>query len=135
MTSPQKEQLILSADTIDIIDENEAIKAKWPKVLVEYVDISTQALVRHGATQDEARKTAYLVVMELAEYRGGQIEYLPKGQPLKTALKHKQIWDEFNGKNTEALATKFGINRIDIYKIIRQQKALHTKKIQHSLFN
>lgn len=124
-------------NTISLMAENDEIKAKWPKVLVEYAEVSYRAIAEakiNGVDEAMARRLAYKVVMALAKQRGGQIEYLPKGKALETAIKHKQIWDEFNGKNTEYLAEKFGINRIDIYKIIRQQREIHSNKIQASLF-
>lgn len=135
MSKPEKEKkLVLNGDPITIMDENDEIKAKWPKVLVEYAEVSRYAIEACDITPEQAKRIAYKVVMALAKQRGGKIEYLPTGQALTTALKHKQIWDEFNGNNIDALSEKFATNHITLYKIIRQQRVLHTNKIQHSLF-
>ena len=141
MAKPQiKQELELIGDAdnaITIMDENQEIKAKWPKVLVEYAEVSHRAIADEnieGINDDMARRLAYKVVMALAKQRGGKIEYLPTGDALTTAIKHKQIWDEFTGNNVDALSEKFGINHITLYKIIRQQREIHTNKIQGNLF-
>ena len=108
--------------------EEDEIKDKWPKVLTEYVDVVTSDLLRKGKSENEAKETAYSVVMALAKYRGGKIEYLPTGKNLETALKHKAMWDMYNGRNIPEVAARFKMNEISVYEIIKKQRALNVKK-------
>lgn len=107
--------------------------SKWAKTLVEYVQVLERLYVRQGKTEAEAFRLASESVLELAEYRGGRVEYLPRGDAIRTALKHAEIYRRCNGRNQQALADEFGMNIIQVYRIYRQQRALHVKKVQHSL--
>ncbi len=106
---------------------------KWAKTLVEYVQVLESLYVRRGMTADQAFNMARDSVMELAEYRGGRVEYLPKGDELKTALEHAEIYRRAKAGNIEALAAEFKHSVIHIYRIIRTQQALHIKRIQTEL--
>ncbi len=111
------------------------VNTKWPKTLVEYVEVLEQLYIRRGYSEDHAFKMARDSVMELAEYRGGKVEYLPRGDELKIALIHAEIYRRAKSGNIKALADEFGFTDIHIYRICRQQRALHIRKIQPQLFN
>lgn len=104
--------------------------AKWAKTLVEYVQVLERLYMRQGKSEAEAFKQAAASVLELAEHRGGKVEYLPRGDALRTALRHAEIYRRGNGKNHDALADEFGISVIQVYRIQKQQHKLHIKKVQ-----
>lgn len=107
--------------------------SKWTKTLVEYVQVLERLYVRQGKTEADAFKQAAASVLELAEHRGGKVEYLPRGDALRTALRHAEIYRRGNGKNHDALADEFGISVIQVYRIQKQQHKLHVKKVQPAL--
>lgn len=119
---------IMEAESGDAKDTS-----KWAKTLVEYVQVLERLYVRQGKTEAEAFKLASESVLELAEYRGGRVEYLPRGDAIRTALRHAEIYRRCNGRNHQELAEEFEVSVIQVYRIYRQQRALHIKKIQPSL--
>lgn len=108
--------------------------AKWPKTLAEYVQVLEALYKRRGMDAEQAFRLAADSVLELAEQRGGRVEYLPCGDRLRTALKHAEIFRRARAGNFEQLAAQFDIQPHQVYRIVREQKALHLKKIQGSLF-
>lgn len=107
---------------------------KWPKTLAEYVQVLEALYKRKGMTAEQAFRLAADSVLELAEQRGGRVEYLPSGDRLRTALKHAEIFRRAKAGNYEELALQFDILPHQVYRIVREQKALHLAKIQGSLF-
>ena len=115
-------------------DSGDKDASKWAKTLVEYVQVLERLYVRQGKAEAESFKLAAASVLELAEFRGGRAEYLPRGDAIRTALKHAEIYRRCNGRNQQALADEFGMTTIQVYRIYRQQRALHMNKIQPKLF-
>lgn len=109
-------------------------QSKWSKTLAEYVQVLEALYQRRGMPADEAFRLAADSVLELAEFRGGRAEYLPRGDALRTAIKHAEIFRRINGRNFEAIADEFQLTVIQVYRIYREQRALHRAKIQGSLF-
>lgn len=108
---------------------------RWPKRLVELVDIITHVLVKtYGLEVQEAQCQARSVAMAIANYFGGMQIYLPFGAELKRAIRDKEIWNEFNGKNIPELVSRYKMGKSQIYLIIEQQRILHKSRIQPSLF-
>lgn len=122
------------AELLDKVDIGEfSSPHAWPKLLGELVDVVEAQLSRDGLNQP--RRHAQRVMMALAHFGGGKIIYLPRGQKLRTALRNHEIWRRFNGKNVRELADEYRLTAIQIYNIIREQRALHRKRHQRDLFD
>lgn len=106
---------------------------KWEKALVEFIEVGEAALRRRGLTEDDAFAHARDVVLAIAEFRGGRLFYLPKGERLLKALRDMEIFRRARGGNIEALADEYGVGVIQIYAIIRHQRKLHIKRTQREL--
>ncbi len=107
---------------------------KWPKRLVEYVEVlEHHYLANKGMTAEEAFALASDSVYQLAEHLGGRVDYLPRGDALRTALRHAEIYRKCNGRNQRELAQEYDVTEIQIYRIYREQRALHIKKRQGTL--
>ena len=121
---------LLAAEAAVELDDS-----RWPKTMAELVDVYTSAAVREGIAPDtdRANHIARWVVLTLGQHFGGRMTYLPRGDQLKTALRHNQIWAEFTGNNVEALASKYKLSSVRVYKIIQEQRALHRAKVQPQL--
>jgi Mor family transcriptional regulator len=110
-------------------------KHRWPRELVELYDISKAEIIRAGYADDEAGAIAARVMIALSFRSGGRGFYLPKGDTIKQAIRDKQLYDAFNGKNIPALVERYGLSEQQVYKVIAQQKVLQRKKVQPGLFD
>lgn len=109
--------------------------AKWARALVEFIEQIELVYVRDGMPADDAFRLASLAVRSIAEFRGGRQFYLPRGDELLTALRHAEIFHRANRANIEALAAEHGLTVSQVYRICRQQRALHIRKTQGRLFD
>lgn len=107
---------------------------RWPQELAAMLRVIEATLVRRGMDKQAAFAAAADVTTDLAAYRGGRMLYIPQGQRLALALRDAEIWRRFNGRNYQALADEFGMTVVSMYEIIREQRALNTRKIQGQLF-
>lgn len=107
---------------------------KWATTLVEYVRILEALYRRRGMEVEAAQRLAMDSALELGEYQGGRVIYLPRGDKLRLAIKHAEIYRRSKRGNIEALAAEFGLTVPQIYRIVREQGVLHRAKIQGTLF-
>ncbi len=106
---------------------------RWPPVLAAMVAVLDSTYRRLGLDVDQAARLATSGVLAQAEYMGGRMFYLPRGERLRTALRDAEIFHRANGRNIQLLATEFGITDIQVYRICKQQKKLHLAKVQGRL--
>ncbi|HDX8426980.1 Mor transcription activator family protein [Aeromonas veronii] len=120
-------------DRLDQIPASE-LTAKWPKALSELVDVLACELVRGGMAQEHAKAQARKLALVQAHYMGGRAYYIPTGEHLKAALRDRAIWDEFNGRNIDALARKHGLSVPQTYAVVAEQRQLMKCRMQYALF-
>lgn len=120
-------------DRLDQIPASE-LTAKWPKALSELVDVLACELVRGGMEQEQAKVQARKLALVQAHYMGGRAYYIPTGEHLKAALRDRAIWDEFNGRNIDALARKHGLSVPQTYAVVAEQRQLMKCRMQYALF-
>lgn len=128
----EHQQLGQLLDRMDQLPEDE-LGSKWPKSLAELIDVMAAELERQGLDPDRARRMAGKQAGAVAHFLGGRVYYLPTGDKLKDALRDDMIWAEFNGRNLDALASKFRLSQPHLYAILRQQRALHRARHQPDL--
>lgn len=97
----------------------------WPATLVEFVAVVSAELVRLHVTADTAEEHARRIVAALAHHCGGRPVYLPRGERLRTAIKHDAIYRAANGTNTDELAREHGMTTRAIQRIVADQAKLH----------
>lgn len=117
-----------AADLDDVLDD------RWPQTLVDMIQVLEALYLRQGRDDDESFSLARAGVLELAEYFGARMWYLPRGDRLLTALRDAEIYRLAKRGNIRALAEAHGLSEPQLYRIMRQQKALHLSKIQGRLF-
>ena len=105
----------------------------WGPTLAAMVAVLTTALQRQGIPEDEAPRLAAAGVLAQAEYAGGRMMYLPRGDRLKIALRDYQIWQRAKRGNIQALADEYGLSDIHIYRICKQQRELFIARRQGRL--
>ncbi|WP_421258669.1 Mor transcription activator family protein [Aeromonas sp. 600886] len=119
-------------DRLDQIPASE-LTAKWPKALSELVDVLACELVRGGMGQDLAKAQARKLALVQAHYMGGRAYYIPTGDHLKAALRDRAIWDEFNGRNIDLLARKYGLSVPQTYAVVAEQRKFLVSRLQREL--
>jgi Uncharacterized conserved protein len=109
------------------------LESRWPRSLVELIDILEAELTRQGHTE-EPRILARKQALALSHYLGGRQYYIPCGNSMMTALRDDLIYCQFNGRNIEELRRAHKLSQPQIYQIIQRQRQLHTRRRQPDLF-
>jgi Mor family transcriptional regulator len=124
---------------LDEIDFDRAVDASaeesnWPQLLSDMLRVLEAHKKRRGMSAEEAFEHAREDVLALAEYFGGRMAYLPKGERLKVALRDAAIWRRFNGQNARELAMEYKLSAPHLYNVLARQRTLHVSKLQGRLF-
>lgn len=106
----------------------------WEKNLVQMIEVQEAAFVRDGLSEGEAFRLARVGMLALAEFHGARQWYLPRGDRLRTALRDAEIYRRARRGNIQALAAEFQLSDLQVWRIVRQQRKLHLRKIQGQLF-
>lgn len=133
--SDQPDMIGMPGDVESLLgrDLSDVPEGKWAPLLANMVSVLEARFLRQGMTADQAFNQARDSVLATAEYFGGRMIYLPRGDRLKLALRDAEIFHRANANNIKTLATEFEVTDIQIYRIIRQQRALHISKVQRRL--
>lgn len=123
-------QDLLAGPPDDVLDD----RVKWPESLAFLAEHAEASIMRLGFEKMQAARLANAVLTQLAFAGGGRAFYLPTGDILKKALRDREIWHQFNGRNVDDLARHFRLTQMQIYAILKKQRALNVTKYQGSLF-
>lgn len=115
-------------------DLDDVPEDRWAQTLTDMVRVVEARYRRQGKGEAEAFALARDGVMELAEYFGARMWYLPRGDRLRIALRDAEIYRLARRGNVRQLADEHGLSEPQVYRIIRQQRQLHLRKIQGRLF-
>lgn len=120
-------------DQMNTIPEAE-IGCHWPRALAGLVDIIENEFQRQGLDGQDARRLARSAVVAQAGYMGGRSWYLPTGDSLFAALRRHDIFSRWrSGARIETLRCQFRLSQTQIYAILREQRQLHTRRVQPPL--
>lgn len=108
---------------------------RWASALVGMVRVQEAQYRRLGREEGEAFQLARAGVMALAEYFGGRMWYLPRGDRLRQAIRDIEIFRKAGKVPVKELADTYRLSDSQIYRIIRQQHDLHLRRIQGRLFD
>ena len=100
-------------------------ESRGQQMLLEIATVVTEQLIADGIAPERARKIALQSAERLRQHFGGERIYIPTGLALLLTERDRQIWREFTGRNTLALAKKFKLTprRIDaIIARVRQEE-------------
>ena len=109
-------------------------ESKWAPMLVDLLRVLESYAKRGRMSDEDAYRWASGAVVEISHYLGGRFTYLPRGDTLRTALQHVVIWRRWKGNNLRELAAATGYSEPHLYRILRDQRRLHQRKLQGQLF-
>jgi len=103
---------------------------RWEGTLTEMstlAEIKLRELLPDRA--DQVPILARAVVFAICDTMGGAVFYVPRGAPLKRALRDAEIFRDWRESNTrpDELARKFGLVSQTVYDIIARQRELHRR--------
>lgn len=110
-------------------------RVQWPEALTFMAEHVEHALIELGYQKMQAVRLANVVLTRLAFGCGGRTFYLPRGDALKKQMRDREIWHQFDGRNVDALARHYKLTQMQIYTILKEQRALNANKYQGSLFD
>lgn len=126
-TETQHQEAANRVQRLDRADDG-VVRDKWPRTLVDLVDVATNDMKHAGINPNEASRCARISVGAIARYHGGRVFYLPRGEALEQALRNQQIWQEFTGDNVQALVAKFKLSDKQIYQVLNQHRQLRRER-------
>lgn len=127
--TPQTEASLVGQDLSDVPE------TKWAPMLANLVGVLEATFRRRGHDDDDALRLACDGVLAIAEYGGGRVMYLPRGDRLRIALRDAEIHRRWQGGvSIPALAAAHDITEIHVYRIVAEQRRLYLGKAQGQLF-
>lgn len=127
----------MTADPIELINhlgDTDPDELRWPKRLHDLFELHRAYNLRLGMDPEDAALDARDRCILLGDYLGARPYNIPRGDALRIALRDKLIWAQFTGRNHEALAARYGLDLVHLYRILRQQRRLSRGKLQGKLF-
>lgn len=111
------------------------IKSAWPVALADMLDVSVAACKRAGESEARALELAIATLDALSRYMGGRQYYLPTSDALDRALRDNKMWRDYSGRteDIERFAAQYRLTPIAVYRILAEQRAIHTRKRQGRL--
>lgn len=105
--------------------EDPDIRAKWPLVLADILDVLESEFRRRVKAGAEARELAVIATIALARHIGGRPVHLPRGVRLEQAIRDREIFRAWrDGRDVTDLARAHSLDLSNIYKIIGAQRAI-----------
>lgn len=101
---------------------------KRHELLEELRAVIARQLEEMGATPDAASVISSSAVDYLSTYWAGQVVTFPKDAQYKLTLKELEIYDQFDGRNRDDLARRYGMTPRGMGKLIeRIRKKIKTQ--------
>lgn len=111
------------------------LMTRAPELLRDLTDRATRILEETaGLDHDRAALAAYEIADELRHAWGGQQVYVPRALSMDAQALHRQIFEEYNGRNRDEICSKYGISMVWFYAIIKRVRAEEMARRQADLF-
>lgn len=126
-----------SDDLLNHLDEiPDEVRKKWPKDLAALIDLYQASLIRMGYAEKDAKKIAHTLLAEQAIYCGGRHVYIPKGDRFKQAVRDIELFNDWHDRGIvpDELAIRYKLSTQHVYRIIKEQRAIHMRRVQPGLF-
>lgn len=127
----------LTCDPVDLIERGGEVladKSRWPQRLVELYDVLFAYARKVGRSESDAALDASAQSVLIADYLGGSVVYLPRGEALRKAVRDSEAYRRHNGRNTEVLAREYGMTTTKFYELLARERKRRLRKMQGKLF-
>jgi len=121
----------------DATQDRAVAEKRFKSHLWALVNVVERRLNKQGIEGQKAYQLSCHIIAEIAHYQGGQCNYLPRGDKLKQELRNIQmfrLW-HIQSWSPEKIRNQYcpELNQIQVYKILREARQVHLKKIQPQL--
>lgn len=114
---------------------DDSFRNKGPDLLKDLADNVADVLAKlSGIDPLIAESLGQEVAERMGKNWGGLNIYFPKGMAVKNHRLARELWAEYNGRNTAELARKYQISLQWTYTIIRAMRAEEVGRNQGKLF-
>lgn len=135
---PQAEMFdALTCDPLDLIERGGDVltdRTRWPQRLAELYDVLYAYNQRLGMNPDSGSRDAAERAILLADYLGGSVIYLPRGDVLRRSVRDAEAFRRHTGNNTELLAREYGMTTTKFYELLAREKRRRVRQMQGRLF-
>jgi len=106
-----------------------AVTARWEGTIGDMVRIAEVELRKALSDDPRSLELAQLVILAVCNHLGGAAMYIPKGAPLKRAIRDAALYRDWcdGGVKPADLVRKYKIASQTVYDIIARQRAIHRK--------
>lgn len=128
----------LTCDPLDLIERGGEVladKARWPQRLVELYDVLFAFARKTGLDEETAARDASARAVLIADYLGGSVVYLPRGDALRKAVRDSEAYRRHDGRNTDTLAREYGMTTTKFYELLAREKRRRVRTLQGQLFS
>lgn len=127
----------LTCDPLDLIERGGEVladKARWPQRLVELYDVLFAYARKIGLDDEASARDASARTLLIADYLGGSVVYLPRGDALRRAVRDSEAYRRHNGRNTDMLAREYGMTSTKFYELLARERRRRVRSFQGRLF-
>ena len=93
-----------------------------PDIIQDIYQASMNALKESCISEVQAEQISMEAASQVRERWGGMSLYIPKGNTAEIRNRDKNLKKDFNGTNHKALANKYKISLVRVYKILKIQR-------------
>ncbi|MDC8012914.1 Mor transcription activator family protein [Tahibacter soli] len=127
----------LTCDPLDLIERGGEViadKSRWPQRLVDLYDVLFAYARKTGADAETAARDASARAVLIADYLGGAVVYLPRGDAMRKAVRDSEAYRRHDGRNTNVLAREYGMTTTKFYELLARERKRRLRKMQGRLF-
>lgn len=110
-----------------------ARRDRAPEFLADLMEHTAEVLAEAGVPRERAEVFGLAVALRLRARWAKQNIYFAEGRSIDLRSRNQRIWDEFNGRNYDELASKYGVTVVWIRRIIEAMRAAYQAEKQASL--
>lgn len=110
-----------------------ARRDRAPEFLGDLMEHTAEVLAEAGIPRERAEVFGLAVALRLRTRWAKQNIYFAEGRSIDLRSRNQQIWDEFNGRNYDELAAKYGFSVVWVRRIIEAMRAAYQAETQGAL--
>lgn len=110
-----------------------SMRDRAPEFLGDLMDHITEVLTEGGVARERAELFGLATALRLRQRWAKQLIYFAEGRAMDLGSRNKRILDEFDGRNFDELAARYGVSIVWVRRIIEASKSERSTADQGSL--